>query len=56
VGDDVPIDNEMFLVIDFINLKIKPAQSFRITLQDIIYVYVFIESSIYMYMSIYVIF
>jgi hypothetical protein len=25
-GRDVPVDNETFLVIDFINLKIKPTQ------------------------------
>jgi hypothetical protein len=29
VGDDVSVDSETFLVIDFMNLKIKPAQSFR---------------------------
>jgi glucan phosphoethanolaminetransferase (alkaline phosphatase superfamily) len=28
VGGDVPIDSEVFLVTDFVNLKIKPAQSF----------------------------
>jgi hypothetical protein len=26
VGGDVSVDNETFLVIDFINLKIKPTQ------------------------------
>jgi hypothetical protein len=39
VGYDVPIDNETFLVTDFINLKIKPAQSFRDVHIDRIYVY-----------------
>jgi hypothetical protein len=39
VGYDVPIDNEMFLVTDFMNLKIKPAQSFRGVHIDRIYVY-----------------
>jgi hypothetical protein len=29
VVDDVLIDNETLLVTDFVNLKIKPAQSFR---------------------------
>jgi hypothetical protein len=28
VGGDVPIDSEALLVTDFVNLKIKPAQSF----------------------------
>jgi hypothetical protein len=28
VGGDVPIDNKMILMTDFVNLKIKPAQSF----------------------------
>jgi hypothetical protein len=30
VGGDVIIDNETFLVTDFINLRIKLAQSFRV--------------------------
>jgi hypothetical protein len=30
VGVDVSVDNETFLVIDFVNLKIKPIQSFRV--------------------------
>jgi hypothetical protein len=29
VGDDVLVDNETLLVTDFMNLKIKPAQSFE---------------------------
>jgi hypothetical protein len=29
LGGDVPIDSETFLVIDFVNLMIKLAQSFR---------------------------
>jgi hypothetical protein len=29
MGDDVPVDSETFLVTNFVNLKIKPAQSFR---------------------------
>jgi hypothetical protein len=28
VGGDVPVDSEVLLVTDFMNLKIKPAQSF----------------------------
>jgi hypothetical protein len=27
---DVSVDNEALLVIDFVNLKIKPIQSFRV--------------------------
>jgi hypothetical protein len=30
VGDDVPIDNETFLMIDFVKLKNKSAQFFRV--------------------------
>jgi hypothetical protein len=29
MGDDVPVDSNMLLVTDFVNLKIKPTQSFR---------------------------
>jgi hypothetical protein len=29
VGGDVSVDSETLLVIDFVNLKIKPTQSFR---------------------------
>jgi hypothetical protein len=29
VGGDVPVDNDALFVIDFMNLKIKPTQSFR---------------------------
>jgi hypothetical protein len=29
VGGDVPVDSDTLLVTDFVNLKIKPAQSFR---------------------------
>jgi hypothetical protein len=28
-GDDVPVDNKTLLVTDFMNLKIKSAQSFK---------------------------
>jgi hypothetical protein len=28
VGGDVPVDNETLLMTDFVNLKIKPSQSF----------------------------
>jgi hypothetical protein len=34
VGDDVPIDNEAVLVINFVNLKIKLTQSFGCAHRD----------------------
>jgi hypothetical protein len=30
VRGDIPIDNEALLVTDFVNLKIKPTQSFEV--------------------------
>jgi hypothetical protein len=43
VGDDVPVDSEMLLVTDFVNLKIKSVQSFRDDYRDRMCVHVFIE-------------
>jgi hypothetical protein len=37
VVNDVPVDNKKFLVTDFINLKIKPTQSFKCTHRDRVY-------------------
>jgi hypothetical protein len=54
VGGDVSIDNEVFLVTDFINLNIKPDQSFGDVHRDIVCVRVFIRVSAHMYISIYV--
>jgi hypothetical protein len=54
VGDDVSIDSETLLVTDFMNLKIKPTQYFRITHRGRVYVRVFIEVSDRTCMSIYV--
>jgi hypothetical protein len=54
VGDDVPIDSETLLVIDFVNLKIKPAQSFRGAHRGRVCVRVLIGVSARMCMSIYV--
>jgi hypothetical protein len=45
VGDDVPIDSDALLVTDFMDLKIKSAQSFEIAYRDRVYVRVFIEVS-----------
>jgi hypothetical protein len=36
VGDNVLIDNEALLMIDFVNLKIKSTQSFRGAHMDIV--------------------
>jgi hypothetical protein len=52
VGGNVSIDSETLLVTDFVNLKIKTAQSFRGTHRGMMYVRVFIEVNARMYMSI----
>jgi hypothetical protein len=52
VGGDVPIDSKMILVTDFINLKIKPAQSFRCAHRGRVCVHVFIGVSAHTCMSI----
>jgi hypothetical protein len=49
---DVFIDSETFLVTDFMNLKIKPTQSFRCAHRDRKYVYVFIRMSAHTYINI----
>jgi hypothetical protein len=49
VGGDVSIDNEVFLVTDFINLNIKPDQSFGDVHRDIVCVRVFIRMSAHIY-------
>jgi hypothetical protein len=33
-GGDVPVDSETLLVTDFVNLKIKPTQSFEVAHKD----------------------
>jgi hypothetical protein len=52
VGGDVPVDSETLLVIDFMNINIKPAQSFRCAHRDRVCVCVFIRVSAHTYMSI----
>jgi hypothetical protein len=52
VGDDVLIDSDALLVTDFVNLKIKPTQSFRGAHRDMMYVRVFIGVSGHMCISI----
>jgi hypothetical protein len=54
VGYDVSVDSETLLMTDFMNLKIKSAQSFRVAHRSMMYVRVFIGVSAYMCMSIYV--
>jgi hypothetical protein len=45
VGGNVPVDNDALLVNDFVNLKIKSAQSFTNVHRGRIYIYVFIDVS-----------
>jgi hypothetical protein len=55
VGDDVHIDSEVFLVTDFVNLKIKSVQFLEVLIDiDYTYVYTFIGVSAYTCISIYV--
>jgi hypothetical protein len=54
VRDDVFINNETFLIIDFINLKIKSAQSFGDAHIDRVCVRVFIWINVRTCISIYV--
>jgi hypothetical protein len=44
-----PIDSETLLVTDFMNLKIKPTQSFRGTHRNRVYVYVHMNECLYVY-------
>jgi hypothetical protein len=43
LGDDILIDNETLLMIDFVNLKIKLTQYFKYTYKGRVYMYMFIE-------------
>jgi hypothetical protein len=54
VRDNVSVDSDAFLVTDFVNLKIKPAQSFGDVHRGRVYVRVFIGVSAHMCMSIYI--
>jgi hypothetical protein len=45
VGGDVSVDSDVFLVTDFVNLKIRPTQSFRGTHRGRMCMCVFIEVS-----------
>jgi hypothetical protein len=46
VKDDVPVNSEVLLVTDFVNLKIKPTQFFKGVHRDKVCVHVFIEVSV----------
>jgi hypothetical protein len=54
VRDDVLIGSDALLVADFVNLKIKPTQSFGVTHKCRVYVRVFIGVNAHICMSIYV--
>jgi hypothetical protein len=54
VGADVSVDSETLLVADFVNLKIKPAQSFECAHRGSVCLRVFIGVNIHTCMSIYV--
>jgi hypothetical protein len=50
VGGDASVDNEMLLVTDFVNLKIKLTQSFRCVHRDRVCMRIFIRvSALYVY-------
>jgi hypothetical protein len=40
MGDDILVNSETFLMTDFVNLKIKPAQSFEGAHRNRIYVFI----------------
>jgi hypothetical protein len=49
VGCDISVNNEVILVTDFINLNIKPDQSFKDVHRDIVCVHLFIRMSAHIY-------
>jgi hypothetical protein len=54
VGGDDLIDSEMLLMTDFVNLKIKLAQSFGCAHRDMVYACVFVGVSARTCISIYI--
>jgi hypothetical protein len=48
----IPVDSDLFLVTNFVNIKIKPVQSFGGAHKDRVYVHIFIGVSAHMYISI----
>jgi hypothetical protein len=53
VRDDVSVDSEILLMIDFVNLKIKPTQSFRGAHRDRVCVHKYGCSYVYEYLCLY---
>jgi hypothetical protein len=49
VEDDVPVDSESFLVIDFVNLKIKPTQSFECVYRGRVCTHIYRSECSYIY-------
>jgi hypothetical protein len=56
VGGDVPVDSETFLVTDFVNLKIKTTQYFRVAHKIRMCVHIFIEVDMSIYVLYYIFF
>jgi hypothetical protein len=54
LGDDVPVDSETLLMTDFVNLKIKPLQSFGGAHKNMVCIRVFIGVSARTCTSIYI--
>jgi hypothetical protein len=52
VEGDIPVDSETLLLIDFMNLKIKPTQFFGGAHMDKVCVHIFIGMNAHTYMSI----
>jgi hypothetical protein len=53
VGGDISVDSNAFLVTDFVNLKIKSAQSFRVAHRGRVYVCVHRSECSYVYEYLY---
>jgi hypothetical protein len=53
VGGDVSVDSETLLMTDFVNLKIKSAQSFEYTHIDKVYMCVYRDECSYVYTYLY---
>jgi hypothetical protein len=51
-GRQCPVDSEAILMIDFVNLNIKSAQSFKYVYRGKVYVRIFIEVNARMYINI----
>jgi hypothetical protein len=52
--DDVSIDNDALLMTDFVNLKIKPVQSFKHAHIDRVYVCIFIRVNTHTYINMFI--